>query len=722
MLMHSLRKQFLLSLLLASLIALPAAPLFAAQEETESTGPEERLSEKLKSVLRGDIKSTSNYWLKNYGFLPAEPTEEEETTARINRTMMRIISAGRSKPVGPNFARQSLLESLQLINVQGKKSVLEGIGTTITHAGKNILFNLLAKEETDWNVIKSRQEFIKHLVENPDLLVEIQESLQTIKAHEFNFTVAMIKAKKLKDDESARNRMQNVKTREDLLGALVIILIEKLMKDFDAMRTGFYFSANSSALGLGVFGATTAALNTYDFLHRNNQLRETIFDATLGKIFGHLGRNAFGIKPRDIHYSVALFAILIGSSTALASYYGLKAFSKEFESWFEFAKSTAQTCRNVIKMHEDFCASEKLKGLYPTLFTAASPAWEGLLNRIEKSTFDEDKKSSLFFTHHGRVYNTIRWIAETENELGILLRFYGELDAYQAIAQFYLNHQTKTNNHNESIKCCFAEFVEGSTESMLHAQNFWHPIIEADLVRPSTLILGGAEKQPRDITVTGPNMGGKSVNLKAILINLILAQTFGIACAESFIFTPFKKIIARLESKDDTAGDKSKFMLEAIEMTNLLKEMMSLEPHEHAFVETDELFTGTEVGPAISLSIELCTQIASMKNVMYILATHYKELGELKRLTSEVFDNYKVNVTKNPETGKLIYSYSLSKGIGNTNVAFDIFLEQLEMQGIDNPVLVEVIKKAKARQEAIEAELEKNRAAAERIPMVAAAA
>ena len=90
---------------------------------------------------------------------------------------------------------------------------------------------------------------------------------------------------------------------------------------------------------------------------------------------------------------------------------------------------------------------------------------------------------------------------------------------------------------------------------------------------------------------------------------------------------------------------------------------------------------------------------------MYVLATHFKEITEVKYASNNVFDNYKVSVSKDPETGKLIYPYSLTPGVGNTNVAFDIFLEQLQAQGINDPVLINVIEKAKQRQEAIEAKL-----------------
>ena len=373
--------------------------------------------------------------------------------------------------------------------------------------------------------------------------------------------------------------------------------------------------------------------------------------------------------------------------------------SRALRNAFDIAKSTALSIKNAYAMHAILHQNLETRDLYPT---TTSPAWRELYRKAASQTFAEQKEFSFLFSNHGRAENLILLCKDAQNELSQFFRFYGELDAYTSLAELYALHQTTTNDLDEKITYCFANIIENQEVAQLHTTNFWHPIIPTDRVRASSLELGGPEKLARNMVITGPNAGGKSVNLKALFVNLILAQTCGLACAESFTFTPFEKLIGKFRGVDDIASDKSKFMLEAIEMTGLLKEMMSLKPHEHAFVETDELFTGTEIGPAISLSLELCAQVARLKNIMYILATHYKQLCDLPNLTGGVFTNYKVEVFKSPTTHKLTYPYRLLPGIGNTNVAFDIFLEQLEKQGVDDPVLKNIITKARERQEGVE--------------------
>jgi DNA mismatch repair ATPase MutS len=291
---------------------------------------------------------------------------------------------------------------------------------------------------------------------------------------------------------------------------------------------------------------------------------------------------------------------------------------------------------------------------------------------------------------------------ETGADAARAIQFYGEVDAYVSMAQFVVDHQVIQNNAGEPIRVCYSEFIENSHESILSAVNVWHPIISSGSVRPSSITLGGSPANPRNAVVTGPNAAGKSVSLKSLLVNSIMAQTFGIACAESFKLTPFTKIIGRLNAPDDTASDHSKFMLEALDVVSMLTQLKSLKPTEHAFVVTDELFSGTEVGPAIELSKKLCKRVGEMKNVMYMLATHYKDLTSLKDATGNAFENYKVSVTKRAD-GSLDYPFKLTRGVGSTNVAFDIFLQQMNQQGLGDDDLKNMIIDARRAQETQEA-------------------
>lgn len=645
----------------------------ADAQSPEVIATEFRLSNKLASPFRKNIKDSANYWLENYAQSGLNPTSEEAWHCELQKILLNFQLNGPREQI-PVSPRLELLQELQVINSPEKKSVLKGIDKTQTQSGRIALFNLLAQEQQSWEVVKNRQQFIKLMVENPDLLRKTRAQIANIAVNESGLIESLFVANELiKEDEAYTSQISGF--GNTLFFGLIINAINKKCKKSDFLQLTKKHAINAS-LGLFSLGCFAIAVYLFNNLVKN-QNQKDLSDLTAGASY-----------------------IMLGSFFL----YGLKYVNINNPLYFRAAQKIAQACKSSEILHQELSLNSSTADLYQNLFPDASSDWFNFIGKSQTPTFNAENNPSLF-THHGRALNLLYSTAEVMNELGIILRFYGEIDAYSAIAEFIIEQQHAKNSSDEPVTVCFTNFIENAPSSILHAKNFWHPIIEKNLVRPSTVYLGGDEL-PRDMIITGPNAGGKSVNFKALLTNLVLAQTFGIACAESWSFTPFTKIIARLKGADDTANDKSKFMLEAIGMASLLKEMFMLKPNEHAFVVTDELFTGTEVGPAISLSIELCAQIAKLPNVMYVLATHYKQICELSQITNKTFVNYKVSVFKDKQNNKLIYPFSLSEGIGNTNVAFDIFLEQLRNEGVYDQVLLDIIKKAQLRQEAIELALE----------------
>ena len=366
----------------------------------------------------------------------------------------------------------------------------------------------------------------------------------------------------------------------------------------------------------------------------------------------------------------------------------------------------AQGMAQVIKCSDDLhrlLFSQPVSTAYESLFAEFSDTYKSLMEKCASATVGADARYtplSLFTTNQSRINQILSLSKITFEETSKLTQFYGEIDAYAAMAQLILDRTTTTNNHGEEIRCCFAELDEQSTEAYACVDEMWHPMIPTDRVRTNSIRLGGSPETPRNGIITGPNAAGKSVSMKALLVNIIFAQAFGIGFAKSLKFTPFKKIIAQFGSADDTANDQSKFMYEATSVVDLLKQLQTLSPEDKALVFTDELFSGTEVTPAILLSVELCSRVSLLKNVCYILATHYKDLTQLKELTNNAFENYKVTATVD-ENSHITYPFKLMHGIGDTNVAFDIFLDQMRKQGVDDPELESIIKNAKARQHAI---------------------
>ncbi len=380
---------------------------------------------------------------------------------------------------------------------------------------------------------------------------------------------------------------------------------------------------------------------------------------------------------------------------------GFSLLDKHARGKQEFAR--AQAIAQVVRSSDEIfnmLQNQPAGNGYSPLFKGFSQDGLDLIAKSYSSTVDMKASyhpGSLFVTNHAHIENILKLSTTTFEDMSQLTQFYGELDAYAAMAQLMLDHQNTKNSHGEGIHLCFAQMDETSTEAYAHAEDMWHPMIATDRVRTNSIKLGGAPETPRNGIITGPNAAGKSVSMKSLLVSIIFAQTFGVGFAKSLVFTPFKKIIANFGSADDTANDQSKFMFEATCVVELLKELQTLPADWKAFVFTDELFSGTEVTPAILLSVELCSRVSVLKNVCYILATHYKDLTKLKELTGNNFENYKVTATVDDDS-HVSYPFKLMHGVGDTNVAFDIFLDQMRKQGVNDPELVSIIKNAKDRQ------------------------
>ena len=368
---------------------------------------------------------------------------------------------------------------------------------------------------------------------------------------------------------------------------------------------------------------------------------------------------------------------------------------------FNSVQAPYNTYNAAKNMHSLLAENPKTADLYPTFIPSTSKNWLSFLELVQSNTFHSSfGVGGMLFKDHGKVVQAYNFLMQSQDEIGELIRFYGEIDAYVSMAKLVQEFEDSSNNQGAPTRYSFVEFVEKSKYPRFEAVHYWNPIFAAQRAIPNIINIGENGKA-RNIMVTGANAGGKSGNIKAILTNIILAQTFGIAPSENLIMTPFSFIQATLKSNDDTANNKSRFQVEALDMARVMQRVLELPKDKFCAIFSDELFAGTEVEPAISLTRRICLSIAEMNNVMYILATHYKELTKLETITNGVFKNYKVEVIKLPD-GSLHRPYKLIEGIGGTNIAFDVFLEQLGELGMKKGFLYDMVQKAKDDQTTFE--------------------
>lgn len=289
---------------------------------------------------------------------------------------------------------------------------------------------------------------------------------------------------------------------------------------------------------------------------------------------------------------------------------------------------------------------------------------KSLLNMLNHNTF---KGNPSFFSLTGRVLAAHTMMKDNKDGLIKALEAAGEIDAYLAIAKLFERHQ------NTPARYSFVEFIENDAP-YVQAVNFWNPFISAEKVVVNNLTLG-ATAQPNNMILTGPNTGGKSTVLKAFILNMLLAQTIGIAPVDKLVMTPFSAIACHINITDDIAGGKSLFAAEVERAKEALSSIRSLKPHEFSILILDEVFNSTSPKEGEEAAIRFVQQLAGYQNSMCIIATHFARLTELEESNSNLFKNYQVQVIKR-EDGSLYRPYKLETGKTFLSVAFDILKEE----------------------------------------------
>lgn len=156
----------------------------------------------------------------------------------------------------------------------------------------------------------------------------------------------------------------------------------------------------------------------------------------------------------------------------------------------------------------------------------------------------------------------------------------------------------------------------------VRASKMRHPIVEKiiDTKYVSNDIEAGA------ILLYGPNMAGKSTYMRALGLNVILAQMGMFVAAKKFELCPFKKLMTRIVGSDNQAKGMSKFMIEMTESKLFLEDA-----DQHTLVLGDEICSGTEHSSAIGLvAASICSLIK--KRACFLFATHLHELTEIDEI------------------------------------------------------------------------------------------
>lgn len=174
-----------------------------------------------------------------------------------------------------------------------------------------------------------------------------------------------------------------------------------------------------------------------------------------------------------------------------------------------------------------------------------------------------------------------------------------------------------------------------------------HPVIEKML--PSGSFIENDtylnKESDRLSIITGPNMAGKSTYMRQVALITLMAQIGSFVPASYAKIGVVDKIFTRVGASDDLSMGQSTFMVEMMEVANILKEATN-----NSLVILDEIGRGTSTYDGLSIAWAVAEYIANPEKcgAKTLFATHYHELTELENRLEGV-KNYSIAVKEKGE-------------------------------------------------------------------------
>ncbi len=169
--------------------------------------------------------------------------------------------------------------------------------------------------------------------------------------------------------------------------------------------------------------------------------------------------------------------------------------------------------------------------------------------------------------------------------------------------------------------------------------------------------------------ITGPNMAGKSTYMRQVALITLMAQIGSFVPASSARIGVVDKIFTRVGASDDLSMGQSTFMVEMMEVAQILKEATS-----NSLVILDEIGRGTSTYDGLSIAWAVAEYISDSEKcgAKTLFATHYHELTELENKIPGV-KNYSIAVKEKGED--IIFLRKIVKG--GTDESYGVHVAKL---------------------------------------------
>lgn len=578
------------------------------------------------------------------------------------------------------------------------------IDKTKTELGAITLLSMITDPLVDIKTVRQRQELVRELLDNKELFSQLDTAFERVKKSEnliYSFwqedsfehalqrkLITIPKQPWISSELNKNDLVMELRERLSQLGdgffltsevagtvalplAGLLSLVHKYTQKGVALKTFArdYLYVSGAVGFFSTFGIASWLLKKTLW----NRYTEGINDAAVGMNYGFMVSHGIdNIKANILllTFMQAKLSAVAHLITTLQEFAGVVNSNQALHKKFPMAQAINRVLYEVPEKEKDFGV---------------------LLALLSTQTF---KQQASMLSRAGRIIAAYKLMVDQKDHLLEALHLLGELDAYMSVARLVKESAGKTcswkfaqfKDSQSSDACmgdhCALEEVESSSKPSVEINNFWNPFLDPDRAVANSVSLG-AKGNPQALVITGPNAGGKSTTMKAIVISLILAQSIGIAPVEFLEFTPFDKMMTYLNITDDIAAGNSHFKAGVLRAQELVEMAKKLKKGERGFVAVDELFNGTTYREGQAAAYSLIEFLGKNSHVACTTATHFPLITRLEEKTNGTqFRNYKVSVSYD-ESGHIHYPFKLEPGISRQVVALDILREE----GFENEFL-----------------------------------
>ena len=215
-----------------------------------------------------------------------------------------------------------------------------------------------------------------------------------------------------------------------------------------------------------------------------------------------------------------------------------------------------------------------------------------------------------------------------------------------------------------------------NTERKIKLVEARHPLMDKNIAVPLQFEIGEHE---RGIVITGPNTGGKTVAIKTVMLNCIMAQCgLHVTCKQADICMN-SSYLCDIGDGQNLSENLSTF---SAHITNVL-EVLS-EVNKDSFVIMDELGSGTDPTEGMGIAIAILEELRK-SGAIFLVTTHYPEVKEYAAKAEDI-----VNARMAFDKETLSPTYQMVIGEAGESCAFYI----ADRLGMPNEMLKVAIRAA----------------------------